>query len=1404
MEILISSTSKTIPFPFFCNPKTLHPKFSSNCNKPFHRNHFPFYLTTSTSRKFQTWAHFGRPTNRRNSLRNKLLQDNQVRLKHIPDDPSSVSSNDVAESDVNFQRVSFDGDSLVELEKQKSKLLGESVFLNKLENWVDQYSKDIEFWGIGSAPIFTVYEDSLGGVKRVLVDEEEILKRVRVQKGVNEIEDLSDVRCKILEAKKLARDMENGDNVIARNSSVAKFVVQGKEEKGEEGGFVKAVCGFVAQPRLPSKLSGVGGKVLIVLVVMFAVKKLFSFGDKEVRYTEVEKKMMTRKVKARKEKEMLTKGAVEVIHESKETPVIGVKKPKLDKEQLKNNILKAKASSDKLVVQNSSDEVRTGLIDMDYKVREIREMAKRAWEIEGRDRSLISKDVETDDHVEVKSSDESEEVKKNSKQDNSLSNHQNEVARKTTDSNGVLDTTSDDLTEKGDNSILQAVAHDDREINEEKIEINGNAMALEDSKDNKSLRTPVNGSFITNKSSVNKKPRIIRSVKEAKDYLSTKHDKQNRYTKSPIKIKKENIADSKPSKYVDFNSQKSQNLEMNNTIVSRSDTLNGFPYSKPEINASEDSKREKSPTKNECWEDSGIEPGFEDLQKSKTTLDHEINGIGTEGKGKEPGRERLLYSKPYINASEDSNQKESEKSPTETDCSKDSGIEPGFEDLLKSETTLDSEINGIGTEGKGNEPDRERLLYSKPDINASEDSNQKESEKSPTENDCSKDSGIEPGFEDLQKSETTLDHEINGIGTEGKGREPDRERLLYSKPDINANEDSNQKEWEKSPTKNEYSKDSGIEPGLENLQESEITLDCKINGIGTEAKLSVEKSFHEAEPTIEQNSSDTLNMISDSKPDLNPNENSDEEDNKFSQTKIDNTKDSDVEPGMRNPQNCETTSGEEINGDRRKSKFTGKTENWLETNFHEVEPIIKQIRAGFRDNYAVAKERVDQTLDIPSEMESPEIGEDGGEPDWMQNEHLRDIVFRVRDNELCGREPFHMMRDEDKKAFFEGLEKQVVKENKKLSHLHEWLHSNIENLDYGADGISIYDPPEKIIPRWKGPSVEKIPEALNEFLEEKIKRTSSKNLNLVKKDEKDSTKNSADSSSKVKVDGSVAPIKKSKTPKTVIEGSDGSVKAGKKSGKEYWQHTKKWSQEFLDCYNAETDPEVKSVMKDIGKDLDRWITEKELEDAADLMKRLPDKNRSFVEKKVNKLKREMELFGPQAVVSKYREYTDDKEEDYLWWLDLPYVLCIEVYTVKDEEQRIGLYSLEMAPDLELEPKPCHVIAFQDPGDCRNLCYIIQTHMEMLGGGSAFVVARPPKDAFRDAKESGFGVTVIKKSEIQLNIDQPLEEVEEQITEIGSKMYHDKMMKDRAVDINSIMKGVFGVDVSDKRLKRKLK
>lgn len=73
-----------------------------------------------------------------------------------------------------------------------------------------------------------------------------------------------------------------------------------------------------------------------------------------------------------------------------------------------------------------------------------------------------------------------------------------------------------------------------------------------------------------------------------------------------------------------------------------------------------------------------------------------------------------------------------------------------------------------------------------------------------------------------------------------------------------------------------------------------------------------------------------------------------------------------------------------------------------------------------------------------------------------------------------------------------------------------------------------------------------------------------------------------------------------------------------------------------------------------------------------------------------------------------------------------------------------------------------------------------------------------QDAFRESKANGFGVTVIRKGQLQLNIDQKLEEVEESIAEIGSKIYHDKITKERGVDINALMKGVFGVSKPTKR------
>ncbi|CAN6444745.1 unnamed protein product [Victoria cruziana] len=476
-----------------------------------------------------------------------------------------------------------------------------------------------------------------------------------------------------------------------------------------------------------------------------------------------------------------------------------------------------------------------------------------------------------------------------------------------------------------------------------------------------------------------------------------------------------------------------------------------------------------------------------------------------------------------------------------------------------------------------------------------------------------------------------------------------------------------------------------------------------------------------------------------------------------------------------------------------------REESWIEANFEKFEPIIKKMGVGFKNNYMLAKEKVEDEL-ISPEVSDPRSMEEDDELEWMKDDALREIVLKVRENEMAGRDPFYLVDAEDQDKFFRGLEEKVDKANSKLLALHEWVHSRVENLDYGADGISIYDPPEKVIPRWKGSVVEKDPEFLNEFNRIRWEMLGDKTgmLSKEKLDQwlKDLEEINSPPSANVVPSSHVAGTSSSNglhkvDHKTVIESSDGSMRPGTKSGKEQWQHTKKWSEEFLQVYNAETDPEVKSIMRNMGKDLDKWITPKEIQEAADLMDRsIPKKKKRYIQKKLAQLKRECETYGPQAVADKYREYADEKQEDYLWWLDLPFVLCIELYMSDEGYDRIGFYSLEMGADFELDPKQYHVIAFEDRMDAKHFCYIVQTHMEITGNGHAFVIARPPKDAFREARANGFSVTVIKKGQLQLNIDRALKEVEVEIVEIGSKMYYDKYIHENEVSIEGIWKGLF--------------
>lgn len=998
--------------------------------------------------------------------------------------------------------------------QNKLEKLGDSFLLSKLDKWLDQYSKDTAYWGTGSAPIFTVFHDLEGNVKRVLVNEDEILKRSGNEK--REVGDLTEENSKILYAKGLAREMERGGNVIPRNSSVAKFVVDGVESR-----FFNRIHGVVHQQEFIPVVSRVGTMVFCGFVAIWAVKKLFSFGNKEEQCTELEKEMMRRKMKSRKEREMLEKGRVGVVQESLEPPMVLTERPKLDKQELMKNIFKAKAASkNELLLVDPSNSQTTDAMDFDREIQTIREMAKQVRESETRE---LNKGIEEKQPVNEKPFSEMQIVEEHKDVASFPSETQNKDSADRRDVDVIIVKKKLNETESDDTGYHPKLSAEENKVMQESgtssINFSDDSETMFRGDVIHSSDVPDGDSCKSNNRSIRPKPRVIRSVKEAREFLAKKGVKHIQ------------------------------------------------------------------------------EPQFIAVQESTSVL-----GIPDDeefiGKTSQRGAVEEKVSEPIISC---------------------------------------------------------RISEPGPAANACEDLTRKEKEFVPAKNDNSKN---QQGVHDLQKPRTSLNHGINGSITE-----------------------------------------------------------------------------------------------------------------------------------------------------RRQSVGT---ENWIEKNFDEVEPIVKKIGEGFRENYKVAKEIASQHPNSSIDITQLEYSQNDNELEWMKDDGLRDIVFRVRENELAGRDPFYQMDAEDKLKFFKGLEKKVEKENEKLVQVHEYLHSSIENLDYGADGISLYDSPEKIIPRWKGPPLEKNPQFLNNFLEQQnaIAATNAGTSYPVKKDE-DSLLQKSNKSSVDESVGTSLPnyaSKKlscmdSKNSKVVIEGSDGSVRSGKKSGKEYWQHTKKWSRGFLESYNAESDPEVKSTMKDIGKDLDRWITEEEIQEAADLMTKLPERNK-LIEKKITKLKREMELFGPQAVVSKYREYAEEKEEDYLWWLDLPHVLCIELYTIENGEQKIGFYSLEMAADLELEPKPCHVIAFEDAGDCKNLCCIIQAHMDMVGTGHAFVVPRPPKDAFREAKANGFGVTVIRKGELQLNVDQMLEEVEEQVAEIGSKIYHDKLMGERSVDINSLMKGVFGVGGQATRSRRR--
>lgn len=774
--IVFSALTPKIPV------KTCNNKISRRFQKPVSKYSkilsFPCCFLLHASR-FRISAHFGRPPSRRNSLRKKLLHNQKVRQNLIALDPASDFGDPLRsfddkwnfqenQSDVNvkdnFLNSGFvDTGDLVECSDKELKLksLGESPLVIEMEDWLNRYKKDTGYWGIGSGPIFTVFKDLNGNVERVEVNEDEILRRSRVDKG--KFEDLTDVHSKILHAKSLAKEVETGKSEISENSSVAKFVLL-----NGESGLANRIRSVILRPDFVPKLSWAGRNIFYGFIVLLVVKKVFTFGNKEVHLTELDKEMMRRKIKSRSEKELLEKGCIEVVKEASELPAVSIRKPELDKQKLLTNILNATASKDKVALLDSSSTHNVDSIDIDDKIKEVREMAKQAREIEGSEQCLEGKDEKEKQPGNEEMYNEMEVIEKLK---NDMSFISSVPSRNNCETDVSIESAKTDFPESVvsvENAAVQASSSSKIEVSENMQNTSQDLKLRENMQHLMVTEEVIQSSDISGGKSCMKKdgpfgtkPRVIRSVKEAREFLSRERESE-------------------------------------------------------ELN---------------------LEPLVKTAEKSASFLNSH-----------------------------------------------------GDRELCANTRQDPDDINRV----------LEPLIH------------QWTSESGSAPDACEK---IKESISKKFDSEDANGHEV------------------------------------------------GISQGV-------LSSNCERTGIN-------------------------------------------------------DVKESPV-----------------------------NTENWLEKNFHEVEPIVKKMAIGFRDNYMLAREKVGPESSIDTLMSQLGSNEDENELDWMKDDKLRDIVFQVRENELAGRDPFYLIDTEDKHTFFRGLDKKVDKENQKLSHLHEWLHSNIENLDYGAGNQS--------------------------------------------------------------------------------------------------------------------------------------------------------------------------------------------------------------------------------------------------------------------------------------------------------------------------------------------------------------
>ncbi|XP_059068119.1 uncharacterized protein LOC131079162 isoform X2 [Cryptomeria japonica] len=345
---------------------------------------------------------------------------------------------------------------------------------------------------------------------------------------------------------------------------------------------------------------------------------------------------------------------------------------------------------------------------------------------------------------------------------------------------------------------------------------------------------------------------------------------------------------------------------------------------------------------------------------------------------------------------------------------------------------------------------------------------------------------------------------------------------------------------------------------------------------------------------------------------------------------------------------------------------------------------------------------------------------------WMRDEVLRKIVSKVQTNNIAGREPSDGLLSEEELLFFRGLQRKFEREGESVK---AWIKERVENLNY-----------DKAVSWVDGSSI---------FSAIFLKDSTNKSRSIV------SSKNNKDR----KMFTTEKMIVDEEQPSFISESIPVSVSSSLTS---------------TDFSSMGTDANCKSQS---------WMHMPPAEELVEYA------SFSTEEKlKNNEIIRDSEMVGQKKAVSKNNEYNQEMKK-HLWWLDLPYVLCIGLQRNDEDNVLKGLYSLEMAPVSECSSRPQHTIAFEDHADARNFCYILQSHFHELGDTSAHVIPLSTKDFYEEAKSTSLKVTVIKKGALQLYVGQPLKEVEGRITDIGTAIYNEKKREDHEID--SVVKDVYG-------------